>query len=148
MNAYRYLEQVQEKEIYWQRKIAELKRLEMLETDITAPLRPDPVQTSGNNDKMGTLIVTRLDFEKEVVNKAEADYLRHRKRVIKTLEKVKDINFQQYKILHMRYIEYLTLKKISTKECYSYQRIKEIHRNGVKNVQNILDFQKVHTKTY
>lgn len=148
MNAKKYLEQVQEKEIYWQRKKAELKRLEMLETDITAPLRPDPVQSSGNNDKMGTLIVTRLDFEKEVVKKAEADYMRHREKVIAILEQVKAVNFQQYNILHLRYIEYLTLKDIAKKECYSYQRIKEIHRNGVKNVQNIIDFEKVHTETY
>ena len=148
MNAYRFLELVEEKQKIFERKKDELQNLEMLETNITATLKDDPVKSSRKTDSLGTLIINRIDFEKEVVVKAEEDFLKHRNACINLLEQVMKINFQQYNVLHLRYIEYLDLKDISDKEHYSYQRIKEIHAEGIKSFQKILDFSKVHTKSY
>lgn len=145
MNAYTFLEELKNKEEYLKCKKDELHRLEMLEMDTSAPLRPDPVQSSGNKDKLGSLIANRIDFEKEVVMQAESAYLTYRNEVIDILEKVKAINFQQYRTLHLKYVDYLELGDVSKEMRYSYSRTKVFHIEGVKNVQKILDFSKVNT---
>lgn len=139
MEAKKYLKQVEQKQIYYERKQDELKNLKDKETNVTAPLKPDPVQSSSSKDRLGNAIATRIDYETQIVNAAFEDYLNCRNECIKVLEQLKTTSFTQYNILHLHYIEYIPLLEISEKERYSYQYIKELHTAGIKNVQKIIN---------
>lgn len=144
-----FLERVQELFDVWQNKKEELCFLESLETTTTAPLDPNKVQGSSPSDKLGGLISTRIDFEREVVNKAEEDFLNCRDDCIKVLNELQKINHQQYKTLHCRYIEFAEdLKDVAKKIKYSYSSVKVYHAMGIKNVQKILENSKIHTELY
>lgn len=145
MDAQKYLEAVKEKKEFYESKRIELYSLWCLSTNMTAPLKADPVQSSGDKDRIGTLTDKRIDYEKEVVAAAEQDFLSYRENCIKLLEQLKQESFICYKVLHRKYIGYESLKSIAQKENYSYQRIKELHTEGLKKFQKILDFLNVHT---
>lgn len=150
MEAKEYLEKVKEKYDLWQNKKAELTQLFDLATNTSAPLNPDKVQTSSPKDKLGGLIAKKIDYESEVVKQAEAAFLSAYDDCIKILEELQKINHKQYKTLHARYIELLELEQVdlhqvAAKIGYSYQRTKEFHTAGIKNVQKILDKNKIHT---
>lgn len=148
MDAKRYLEQVKEKQDFWELKNLELQQMKTLETSTTVLLNPNKVQSSGDKDKLGSAVTKRIVFEEEVVNKAKNDFIAYRDECIQLLEQVKEVNFTHYKILHRAYIEYLSLQEAAEKEGYSYQYVKELHREALKNAQKILDFAKVPTETY
>lgn len=135
MDAKEYLEKVKEKQDYWELKELELLQLITLETKTTVPLNPVSVQSSGDKDKLGTAVSKRIDFQNEVVEKAKADFLEYRDECIKFLEQVKEVNFTHYRILHLRYIEYFSLKKVARKVGYSYQYVKDLHLEALENAQ-------------
>ena len=148
MTAKEYLEQVQEKQEFWELKELELQRLKSLETSTTVSLNPNKVQSFGDKDKLGSAVSERIDFETEVVKKAEQDFLTHRADCIELLEQLMQESFKHYKILHLRYIDYFDLDTTAQKANYSYQRAKELHTEGIAKFQKILDLNKIHTESY
>lgn len=148
MTAKEYLEQVKEKKEFWELKKLELQQMKTDETNTTAPLKPDPVQSSGDKDRLGATVTKRIVFEEEVVNKAESDFLAYRDECIQLLNQVKEVNFNYYRILHLKYIEYLKLTKVAPIIGYEYQSTKEMHLKALKIAQKFLDSVKVPTETY
>lgn len=143
-----YLEKVKEKQEFWELKELELLQLKTLETKTTVPLNPVSVQSSGDKDKLGTAVTKRIVFEEKVVEKAKNDFLNYRDECIKFLEQVKKVNFNHYRLLHLKYIEYFSLKKVAKKTGYAYQTTKEMHLEALENAQKIFDFSKLPTETY
>ena len=148
MTAKEYLEQVQEKQEFWELKKLEVQRLKSLETSTTVSLNPNKVQSFGDKDKLGSAVSKRIDFETEVVEKAEQDFLTHRANCIELLEQLMQESFKHYKILHLKYIDYFDLDTAAQKANYSYQRAKELHTEGIAKFQKILDLNKIHTESY
>ena len=148
MDAKEYLEKVKEKQDYWELKEMELLQLKALETKTTVSLNPVSVQSSGDKDKLGSAVTKRIIFEEKVVEKAKNDFLEYRDECIRFLEKVKEVNFTHYRILHLKYIEYFKLGKIAKKTGYAYQSVKDMHPKALETAQKILDFKKVPTEKY
>lgn len=144
MNAKEYLEKVRNDEDYLKRKSVELYQMKCLETSISAPLNPDKVQSSSPADKLGNLISKRIDFEKELAALV-VNYANYKSECIGVLEEVRKDSHTLYSVLHKHYIEYAKLIDIAADMGYSYQRIKELHREGLEKVQKILEKYKVHT---
>jgi hypothetical protein len=147
MDAKTYLKKVKEDEDFLKRKSVELYQMKCLETSITAPLDPNKVQCSGPQDKVGNLVSQRIDLERQIETLL-LEYANFKNECIGILEEVRKESHIIYKILHQHYIEYIDLNKIAPKEGYSYQRIKELHKEGLEKVQKILENSKVHTQSY
>ncbi len=145
MDAKEYLKKVRDLHDELEIRQLELQQLQDLETSMNSPLDPNKVQCSSPSDKLGNNVSKRIDFEREVVKKAEEEFFNYRDECVEVLKQVKEVNFTHYKVLHLHYINYLSLKKIAKKEGYCYQYTKELHLAALENVQKILNLSKVPT---
>lgn len=147
MTAKEYLEQIQDLEKALYNKRFELYKLECLATSITAPMDREAVQTSNISDKVGNGAVDIAAFKKEIEAQLQA-FLIQRRECIRVIEEVRQISEMQYNILHKKYVAYLTLKEISKEECYSYDYIREMHGEALKNVEKFMPKSKEPTQTH
>ena len=94
------------------------------------------VQTSGNNQKMADAIVKCVDMESEI-DKLIDELIDTKKAVIATIEKL--YSPTEYKILHMRYIQHISLTDIADKLNKEYSWVTTTHGRALKSVQRLLN---------
>ena len=141
-----FLQQIEKDDLIIKNKSVELYQLKCLVTSTTATMKDDPVQTSGASDKVGRITAKMIDLQNEI-NVLIDKYIDDRQERIKIIEQVKDP--LQYKILHMRYIQYDKYKKMSdiaNKLHFSEVWVAKIHGQGLQEVQKMLNFQKEYRK--
>ena len=131
-----YLEQIERYDKFIQNKQVEIRQLRDLATSVTATVSDERVQTSGTSDKVGNITSLIVDNENEL--KAMIDhFFREKKERIELIERLE--NTLEYTVMHERYIQYMSLKDIAEKECYSYSYILTVHARGLKKIQNYLN---------
>lgn len=135
MTAKEYLEQIELMDTKINNKLVELYQLRCLTTSITAPTDKEAVQTSGNKDKIGSIVAKIVDLENEI-NSMIDDFITIKQGCISTIEKIN--NPLLYNILHKHYVQYKSLVEIANEENYSYQYIVEAHGSALKAVKNNL----------
>lgn len=141
-----FLQQIEKDDLIIKNKSVELYQLKCLVTSTTAPLKSDPVQASGTSDKVGRITAKMVDLQNET-NELIDKYIDDKQRRIEIIEQVKDP--MQYKILHMRYVQYDKYKKmtdIANKLHFSEVWVAKIHGQALQEVQKILNFQKEYRK--
>ena len=96
------------------------------------------MQSSGSQQKMADAIVKCVDMETEI-DRLIDELIDSKKKVIETIEKL--YSPTEYKILHMRYIQYISLTDIADTLGKEYTWVTTTHGRALKSVQNILDKQ-------
>ncbi len=136
-----YLKEIEKADKIIKNKVTELEQLRELSTSITVNSNSDVVQTSGNNDKIGAMIVKIVEKENELKSALDA-LLQAKQERIAIIERLNDST--EYDILHKKYIQYKTLNEVAKEMGYSYVWICQIHNSALLNVQKI---RKEHIKT-
>lgn len=131
-----YLSQVRKLDLQIKNKLIEQQLWKDIALGITANMNGERVQSSGSQSKMADAIVKIVDAEAEV-NALVDRLIDTKKEVIQTIEQL--TSPLQYDVLHLHYIQFMTLQAIADKYGMSYDWAKQAHKRAVKNVQRIRD---------
>ena len=140
MDARQFLERVEKLDAVIRNKLIERKQWMDIALGITASTEGERVQSSGAHSKMADAVNRCVDMEAEI--DAVVDLLVETKRdVVDTIEKLDSA--VEYNVLHMKYIQFMTLQDIADRYKKEYGWATTTHGRAMAHVQEILDKRKV-----
>lgn len=134
--AQRFLERVKTCDEIIPNKLIERQQWHDLALSITAHMDGERVQSSGSKSKMADAVERCHDMEDEILGAVER-LIAEKQKAVSILEQLESPI--HYKILHMKYIQYLELEDIATKCHMEYTNVTTTHGRALKQVQAIMD---------
>jgi DNA-directed RNA polymerase specialized sigma24 family protein len=132
-----FLERVEMFDAIVENKLIEQRQWRELAENITANIEGERVQTSmTSTSKMADAVIKCVMMEDEIA-KAVDKLIAEKRKVTHTLEKL--YSPTEYKILHMRYIQHISLTDIAEKVNKEYTWVTTNHGRALKHLQNILE---------
>ena len=136
-NAQIYLEEVELLDARIKNKLIEQMQWRDIALGITANMEGERVKSStATKSKMADAIAKCVDMETEIDSLID-NLIDLKKDVIQTLEMLD--NATEYKLLHLRYIQYIPLKDIADTWGWEYTNVTTTHGRAITSVQRILD---------
>ena len=135
-NAQVFLERVKLVDAIVHNKLIERQQWSDLAVSITSNMGGEKVKSSGSQSKMADAVIRCHDMEAEI-DRAVEKLIAEKREVTTTLEMLDSPS--DYKLLHMRYIQYIDLKDIATKCGKDYTTITTYHGRALRSLQAILD---------
>lgn len=136
-DAQSYLEEVELLDARIKNKLIEQNQWRDIALGITANMEGERVQSSSTTkSKMAEAIDKCVDMEREIDSIID-NLIDLKKDVIQTIEQLD--NATQYKLLHLRYIQYIPLKVIAELWGWEYTNVTTTHGRALNSVQQILD---------
>ena len=139
MDVKEFLMQPQKLDIQIRNKLIERKQLRDIALGISANIDGDRVNASGSKSRMADAVDKLVDMEAEVDQLVDK-YIDIKREVVAVIEAVD--NPIQYNVLHMKYIQGMTLQGIADYYHKDYEWSKATHRRAIKSVQLIMDKKK------
>lgn len=134
-----FLERVEKIDTILENKLIEQRRWREIALSISANMDGEKVKSSGSKSKMADAIIKCVAMEDEIAEQVDK-LIAEKKKVITVLESL--YSPTEYKILHMRYVQYMKLSDIAKKLNKDYANIKTLHWRGVRSVEKILNNKK------
>ena len=131
-----YLEQPEKLDIQIRNKLIEKQQWHDISLGITANMEGERVQASGSKSKMAEAVDKCVDMEAEI-NSLIDELIETKKDVIQTIEQLDSPI--EYNVLHMRYIQYLSLQEIADHYNKDYSWATTTHGRALKSVRKILE---------
>lgn len=128
MKAETYLSQIRRLEKMIEVRNREIETLRARANSISPKLSEDKVQTSFDNDKMGTIVAEIVDAEDEL-----ASLKRKKGLIIAQIEGMEDLN--EYYVLTDRYIMGMTFECIADDIDKSARYCLKIHKRALENFE-------------
>ena len=137
VEAKEFLKQPERLDLRIKNKLIEKQQWKEIALGITANMDGERVQSStGAKSKMAEAIIKCVDMEAEIDSLVD-ELIDTKKKVIQTIEQLDSAT--EYNVLHMRYIQYLSLQDIADHYNRDYGWATTTHGRALKSVQNILD---------
>lgn len=136
MEAKEYLKQVRRLDIQITNKLIERQQWRDIALGITANMEGERVQSSGTKSKMADAVDRCIDMGAEIDSLIDK-LIDTKKEVIQTIEQLDSAT--EYNILHMRYIQYISLQDIADHYGKDYGWVTTTHGRALRSVQKILD---------
>lgn len=130
-----WLESVEKTDSIIKNKLIEKQQWKDIALGITTNMEGERVQSSGAKDKMACAVMKCVDIEAEIDSLLDK-LIATKKEVIQTIEQL--YSPMEYNVLHMRYIQYLSLQEIADHYGKDYEWAKLTSKRGVQHVQAIL----------
>lgn len=131
-----YLEQVELADAIIANKLIERKQWMDIALGITANMDGERVQSSGSKSKLEDAVIKLVDMEAEI-DRAVDRLIEIKQDVVAVLEQL-DSPYD-YRLLHLRYIQFVDLVDIAERWNKDYTAITTAHGRAVARVQKILD---------
>lgn len=132
-----FLERVEKIETIIENKLIEQRQWRELAENITANIEGERVQSSSTiTSKMANAVLNCVVLEGEI-SEAVDKLIAEKQKVTQTIEKL--YSPTEYKILHMRYIQHISLADIADRLDKEYTWVTTTHGRALKNVQKMLD---------
>jgi hypothetical protein len=131
-----YLKQVRRLDIQIKNKLIEQQQWKDIALGITSNMDGERVQSSGGKSKMADAVERCVDMEAEIDSLIDK-LVDTKKQVIQTIEQLDSAT--NYNVLHMRYIQYISLQDIADHYGKDYGWATTTHGRALKSVQEILD---------
>lgn len=131
-----FLEQPEKLDIQIRNKLIEKKQWHDIALGITANMDGERVQSSGAKSKMADAINKCVDMEAEIDSLVD-ELIDTKKNVIQTIERLDSPT--EYNILHLRYIQYLSLQEIADHYNREYGWVTTTHGRALKRVGILLE---------
>jgi DNA-directed RNA polymerase specialized sigma24 family protein len=131
-----FLEKIESYNILIRNKLIEQQQLKDLALSITANIGSEKVQSTGRQSRMAEAIDRCVDIEAEITAIIEK-YLDEKKNIVSTIEKLDSPT--EYNLLHMRYVQGISLSDIADELQKEYTWVTTTHGRALKNLQNILN---------
>lgn len=139
MTTKEYLNQIERLDKMITNKLSEIYQLKIMACSITVSGDSERVQTSGNQDKLGSTIAKIVDLERET-DKLVDSLVDKRKEILKQIDNMKNID--HYDVLHKHYVERRTFQDIADSENWSIRQVFNIHGRALQ------EFEKMYGDTY
>ena len=124
-------------------KLIEIQQWYDVATSITAAMNGECVHSSGSKQKMADAVNKCMDVVSELTYRV--DQLRNIKTdVVQTIEQVESPTW--YKLLHLRYIQFVPLVDIADQWGTEYTNITTAHGRALKNVEKLLNEKNKNTR--
>lgn len=121
-------------------KLIEQRQWKDLALSITANMGGERVQSSSTTtSKMEDAVIKCIMIEEEIAAAVEK-LIAEKKNAVRIMEALHSPT--EYRILHMRYIQYISLADIAEKLNREYTWVTTVHGRAVKHIQNILNKEK------
>jgi hypothetical protein len=118
-------------------KLAEQRQWKDLALSITANMDGERVQTSSKTtSRMADAVIKCIMMEGEIADAVDK-LIAEKKRVVGIIERLS--NPTEYRILQMRYIQYIDFNGIANKMRKDYNWVTTTHGRAIKHVQDLLD---------
>lgn len=135
-----WLNRVKKIDLQIKNKLIEKQQWKDVALGITANMDGERVQSSGSKSKMSDAIEKCIDMENEI-NMLIDKLIDTKREVIKTIEQLDSPT--QYDVLHMIYIQGMTLQEVADSYGMSYDWAATTHGRALKNVTAIREKTKV-----
>lgn len=136
MEAKEFLKQPERLDLRIKNKLIEKQQWRDIALGITANTDGERVQSSGAKSKMADAVIKLVDMEAEIDSLID-ELIDTKKKVIQTIEQLDSAT--EYNVLHMRYIQYLSLQDIADHYNRDYGWATTTHGRALKSVQELLD---------
>lgn len=135
--AQKFLERVEMIDTIVENKLTEQRQWQDLALSITANMSGEKVQSSSKStSKMADAVINCIAMESEIAEAVDK-LITEKRKVIQTIESL--YSPTEYKILHMRYIQHISLTDIADRLNKEYTWVTTTHGRALKSVQNILE---------
>lgn len=132
-----FLKQPERLDLRIKNKLIEKQQWKEIAMGITANMDGERVQSSSNSkSKMADAVIKCVDMEAEI-DRLIDELIDTKKEVIQTIEQLDSAT--EYNVLHMRYIQYLSLQDIADHYNRDYGWVTTTHGRALKSVQEILN---------
>lgn len=132
-----FLERVEIIDTAIENKLIEQRQWRELAENITANMDGERVQTSKTTTStMANAVLNCVAMEDEIAEAVEK-LIAEKKKVTQTIEKL--YSPTEYRILHMRYIQYISLADIADRLDREYTWVTTTHGRALKNVGKMLE---------
>ena len=132
-----YLERVEMIDALVKNKLIEQRQWKDLALSITANMDGEKVKSSSTTvSKMEDAVVNCVMVEEEIAATVK-NLIAEKKKVLRTIEAL--YSPTEYRVLHMRYIQYISLADIAEKMNKDYTWVTTVHGRAVKHVQVLLN---------
>ena len=131
-----FLERVEMIDTLVENKLIEQRQWKDLALSITANMDGEKVKSSSTTtSKMEDAVIKCIMIEEEIAAAVER-LIAEKKAIVGLIEKLD--NPTEYRILHLRYIQYISLTDISTKLGKDYTTVTTTHGRALRHVQDLL----------
>ena len=132
-----FLERVEMIDALVANKLIEKRQWKDLALSITANMDGERVKSSSTTtSKMEEAVINCIMVEEEVAAAVE-NLITEKKNVVRTIEELHSPT--EYRILHMRYIQYISLADIADKLNKDYTWVTTVHGRAMKHLQELLN---------
>lgn len=131
-----FLKSVEKLDAILENKLIEQMQWKEVALNISANIGGERVQSSHCPSKMADAVIKCVAMEDEIAECVDK-LIAEKKKVIGVLEQL--YSPTEYKILHMRYIQYISLSDIAERLNREYTWVTTTHGRALKNVQKIID---------
>lgn len=129
MTAKRYLKQIHKNDWLIKSKCSEIMQLSILATSITAATDNERVQSSGSKDRVGDLVSKIADAKQELIDMA-MEHVQIKRKISNQIDSL-DCRVEYIKVLHLRYIDYLSYSDIAEEMNYTLRQIMNLHKEAL-----------------
>jgi len=136
IEAQMYLKKVEKLDAIIKNKLIEQQQWKDIALGITAHMDGERVQSSGSKSKMADAVEKCVDMEAEIDSLIDS-LIDTKKEVIQTIEQLDSA--YEYKLIHLKYIQYVDLADIAEMWGKEYTTITTAHGRALAHVQEILD---------
>lgn len=137
MTTKEYLNQIERLDKMITNKLSEIYQLKIMACSITVSGDNEKVQTSGNQDKLGSTIAKIVDLERETDQLVDA-MVDKRKSIIQQIEGINNIDY--YDILHKHYVERRTFQDIADSCNWSIRHVFNIHGRALQEFEKVYGY--------
>jgi DNA-directed RNA polymerase specialized sigma24 family protein len=134
-----YLERVEMIDCIIHNKLIEQQQWKDIALGITVSTDGEKVQSSGSQSRMSDAVIKCVDMEREIDSLID-ELIDTKRKVISTIEQLDSPYY--YRLLHLRYIQYIDFDEIAEKLNKDYNTITTAHGRALAQVQEILDREK------
>ena len=134
MDTKQYLSQIERLDKMIQNKLSEIYQLKTMACSVTVSNEKERVQTSSDNDRLGSTVAKIVDLEKETDMLVDK-FIDKRSHIISQIDGLDNIDY--YRVLSMRYVARDTFETIAKKTNWSIRRVFSIHGDALKEFEKL-----------
>ena len=134
MDTKTYLGQISKLDFIIKNKVEEINQLRDMACSISVSLKEVDVQSSGEPDKMGSLVSKIADAEVELAESIEHSFQKKRE-ITKQIETITNTN--QYRVLYNRYVLCKNWKTITSEMECSFRGAMSIHGRALQEFEKL-----------
>ena len=134
MDTKQYLSQIERLDKMIQNKLSEIYQLKTMACSVTVSNEKERVQTSSDNDRLGSTVAKIVDLEKETDMLVDR-FIDKRSHIISQIDGLDNIDY--YHVLSMRYVARDTFETIAKKTNWSIRRVFSIHGDALKEFEKL-----------